>query len=156
MGAEQQRGAESLIREFRGEQDADEVAKLLAEAPEATLWSETELRKIRELSEVTALVSIAGDRISGIVMGRKVADEAEILNLAVRREERRKGEGRRLVGKLLEGYRLEEVSRVFLEVREANEPAISFYERLGFSLTGRRKDYYQGPKEDALVMERRL
>lgn len=156
MGVEPQRGAESLIREFRGEQDADEVAKLLEEAPEATLWSQTELRKIRELSEVTALVSIAGDRISGIVMGRKVADEAEILNLAVRREERRKGEGRRLVGKLLEGYQLEEVSRVFLEVREANEPAISFYERLGFNIIGRRKNYYQGPKEDALVMERRL
>ena len=156
MGAEGQPNAGSWIREFRSEEDAAEVAMLLEQAPEATLWHETDLRKVRELAGVTAFVSITGDRISGILIGRKVGEEGEILNLAVRPKERRKGEGRRLVERLLEGYRLGEVSRVFLEVRESNSGAMAFYERLGFHAVGRRKAYYQQPREDALVMERGL
>jgi len=145
-----------LIREFRGKEDAAQVASILRATPEATLWNERDLSRMRELSGVTAYVSAGDDGISGVVIGRRVADEAEILNLAVRRENRRRGEGKSLVGKLLEEYRIQEVSRVFLEVRESNTAAIAFYERLGFHPVGRRKDYYQEPKEDALVLERRL
>ena len=156
MGAERQHETGSSIREFRPGEDAGEVASILASTPEATQWSESDLLRIRELSGVRAFVSGDAQAISAIVIGRRVADEAEILNLAVRQENRRKGEGRRLVGKLLEEYRCLAVSRVFLEVRESNTGAISFYEHLGFRTVGKRKDYYQDPKEAALVMERRL
>lgn len=156
MGAKESRGTGPLIREFRGESDAERVSSLLCEAPEATLWSGSDLRKMKELSGVTALVSETNEGISGVVIGRRAADEAEILNLAVQRENRRKGEAKRLLRKLVEEYRVQGVSRVFLEVRVSNFGAIAFYERLGFRPVGRRKDYFQEPKEDALVMELRL
>src|SRR5262249_23924557 len=91
--------------------------------------------------------------ITGVVIGRRVGDEAEILNLAVRPENRRRGEGTELVRKMLEAFAGNGVSRVFLEVRESNAGAIGFYERLGFQAAGSRKDYYQNPTEAAKVME---
>jgi ribosomal-protein-alanine N-acetyltransferase len=105
---------------------------------------------------VSALVSVENGRISGVVITRRVLDEAEILNLAVRRESRCRGEGKKLVGTLLNEYVGEGITRVFLEVRESNEGAIGFYEYLGFRTVGERKDYYQEPREAALVMELRL
>lgn len=154
MGAEGQDAA--LTREFRAEEDAAEVARILSATPKATLWSEPDLWKMKELSGVMAFVSVANGGPTGIVIGRRVGDEAEILNLAVGLGSRRKGEGKRLVGKLLEEYRRLGVSRVFLEVRESNAGAICFYEQQGFRAAGRRRAYYQEPKEDALVMESRL
>ena len=44
---------------------------------------------------------------------------------------------------------------MFLEVRESNLPAISFYESLGFRKTGRREGYYQNPPEAALILEKK-
>jgi ribosomal-protein-alanine N-acetyltransferase len=156
MDAEEQAGTGSVIREFRVAEDAPEVTSLLAATPEATLWSESDLLRMRELTGVTALVAEEPGGISGIVIGRRVGNEAEVLNLAVRQEKRRKGEGKRLVGKLLDEYRRLRVSRVFLEVRESNAGAVVFYEGLGFRAVGVRKDYYQDPREPALVMELRL
>jgi len=153
MGDESQRRSGYSIRQFRPEEDAVEVARILAATPEATLWGESDLLRMRELSGVTALVCENGTVISGIAIGRMAADEAEILNLAVRQETRRRGEGKLLVGRLLEEYRRCRVSRVFLEVRESNAGAMAFYESLGFQAVGKRKDYYQDPKEAALVME---
>jgi ribosomal-protein-alanine acetyltransferase len=154
MGAEGQDG--TLTREFRAEEDAAEVTRILSATPEATLWSKQDLLKMVELSGVTAFVSVTDGGPTGIVIGRRVGDEAEILNLAVRLENRRRGEGKKLIGKLLEEYRRLGVSHVFLEVRESNASAITFYGQWGFHATGRRKGYYQEPKEDALVMELRL
>jgi ribosomal-protein-alanine N-acetyltransferase len=82
-----------------------------------------------------------------------VGEEAEILNLAVRQTERRKGAGKLLIQRLLTDYRETSVSRVFLEVRESNKGAICFYQGLGFRPVGSRKGYYPEPQEDALVME---
>lgn len=141
------------IRGFRGDQDAEAIAQVLRESPEAAGWSEQELRELHSLGGVSAFVSERGSMLSGMVAGRRVLDEAEILNLAVSRAARRKGEGRMLAMRLIDEFRTNGVSRVFLEVRESNKGAIAFYEKLGFRAVGGRKDYYQGPRESALVME---
>jgi ribosomal-protein-alanine N-acetyltransferase len=83
-----------------------------------------------------------------------VADEAELLNLAVREECRRQGEGRALLVELRRRFAESGVSRVFLEVRESNLGAIAFYERMGFRRSGRREGYYLEPQEAALVYEK--
>jgi ribosomal-protein-alanine N-acetyltransferase len=153
MSADDASSASVHIREFRGDLDARQVAEVLRESPEAARWSAGELRELDLLAGVTAFISERGGVLSGVVFGRVVLDEAEILNLAVAPASRRDGEGRRLVRRLLEDFRAKGVSRVFLEVRESNKAAIAFYGRLGFWAVGERKDYYQHPREGALVME---
>jgi ribosomal-protein-alanine N-acetyltransferase len=156
MGDESRQGEAIEVRSFHYVHDAAQAAKILREAKNATLWTETDLLLLRDLSGASAYVCARPGRVSGIVIGRRVGDEAEILNLAVRGEERRKGLGKSLMQRLLHEYGPSGVSRVFLEVRESNAGAIGFYESLGFHVIGRRKGYYQQPPEDALVMELRL
>jgi len=144
------------IREFRGDQDAQAIAEVLKESPEAAGWSERELRELYSLAGVVAYVSERRGLLLGIVVGRRVLDEAEILNLAVRRAARRQGKGRTLVVRLLDEFHRNGVTRVFLEVRASNKGAMAFYEKLGFQAVGERKDYYQDPIETAIVMESSL
>jgi [ribosomal protein S18]-alanine N-acetyltransferase len=142
-----------VIRAFSGAQDAGNVAEILREAREAASWSEEALRDMASLPGVAAFVSERRGAVSGIVVGRQVLDEAEILNLAVTQGMRRQGEGRALIGHVLQWFADRRVSRVFLEVRESNAGAIAFYRGLGFMTVGTRRDYYQDPKESATVME---
>ncbi len=153
MGSEGTARPGFVIREFDAVADAPEVAVILREAREAASWSEEALRETALLPGVAAFVSARGDFISGIVIGRQVLDEAEILNLAVRQSERRQGEGRALVQRVLQQFVERQVSRVFLEVRKSNAGAISFYRGVGFQATGVRRDYYRDPIEAATVME---
>jgi ribosomal-protein-alanine N-acetyltransferase len=153
MAAEARESQGSAVREFLAVRDAEDAARILREAKGATAWSAEDLSRMGELSGVSAYVSAGPGGITGIVIGRRVADEAEVLNLAVSQENRGKREGRALLERLLKEYTGAGVSRVFLEVRESNEGAIAFYQRWGFRVIGTRKDYYQGPMESALVME---
>jgi ribosomal-protein-alanine N-acetyltransferase len=142
-----------VIRAFDAAADAAEAAEILREAREAASWSAEALRETALLPGICAFVSERAGSVSGIVVGRQVLDEAEILNLAVRQAARRQGEGRALVRQALRRFAERQVSRVFLEVRESNTGAIAFYRGLGFQAVGVRKDYYRDPSEAAGVME---
>lgn len=80
------------------------------------------------------------------------ADEGEITNVAVSYRYRRFGIARALVQHTLLQAQAKGIRRIFLEVRSSNEPAISLYTKLGFQVKGQRKNFYQSPLEDALVM----
>ncbi len=95
----------------------------------------------------------------GFAMGRAVADEAELLTLAVDPAGRRQGLGRRLVAAFLAEARARNATRAFLEVVPDNDAAIALYRQAGFMPCGRRKGYYHPadrPALDALVMDRAL
>jgi ribosomal-protein-alanine acetyltransferase len=154
MGAEQQRKKSAFVlRDFRAE-DATAASEILREAREAASWSMQALVEFMPLPGAMALVSEREGRPTGFVLGRLVADEAEVLNLAVREEFRRQGEGQALLTELLRRFAESGVSRVFLEVRESNRAAITFYERMGFRRSGRREGYYREPQEAAIVYEK--
>ena len=154
MGAEAKSGEGAfVVREFRAE-DTAAASEILREAREAANWSSQALMEFMPLPGAMALMSERAGRPSGFVLGRLMADEAEVLNLAVREECRRQGEGRALVEELLRRFAESGVSRVFLEVRESNRGAIGFYEGMGFRQTGRREGYYREPEEAALVYEK--
>lgn len=140
------------IRVFRA-QDAGVAGEILREAPEAVSWSERALLESLGSPGNCALISERDGRATGFIIGRHVSDEGEILNLAVRENSRRHGEGRALVELLIVTFRDHGVSRVFLEVRQSNLGGIAFYERMGFRRSGVRQSYYRDPVEDALVME---
>jgi ribosomal-protein-alanine N-acetyltransferase len=101
----------------------------------------------------TALVVEQLGRVVGFIVGRQVADEWEIENIAVTGAARRCGLGSRLVGEFLDLVRSRGGKAVFLEVRESNQAARSLYEKWAFLEVGRRKMYYQDPAEDALLLK---
>ena len=84
-----------------------------------------------------------------------VVDEAHLLNFCVAPTWQRRGLGARLLNWSIETARGSGFSALLLEVRPSNENALRLYERFGFELIGRRKNYYPAPqrgREDALVM----
>ena len=95
-------------------------------------------------------------KVVGYIGSRIVLDSADITNVAVRPQYRRQGIGYDLVTRMLEQMAGLGVTSVLLEVRESNLPAQNCYARAGFTVVGRRKNYYELPKEDALLMGREL
>jgi ribosomal-protein-alanine N-acetyltransferase len=108
----------------------------------------------RELGNAWAWVAVEGGRVVGYLFGRVAADEAEILNLAVHPEHRRLGVARHLLETALGRFRSAGARTVYLEVRSANQPAMTFYRSHGFETVGKRRRYYQNPPDDAVVMAR--
>lgn len=113
-----------------------------------------------ELSRPESIMRVArrprpdatGRSLSGFVAARVNADELHINNIGVRHADRRRGLGTALLKSAIEcGLALGARSAI-LEVRAGNESAQSLYLRHGFRVVGRRRNYYQGPAEDALVM----
>jgi ribosomal-protein-alanine acetyltransferase len=133
--------------------DASALAKILDNAAEAAQWPLESYERMTRLPGALALVCETETGVTGFLIARQVADEAEVLNLAVLAEARRKGQATALLATALDQFRNSGVLRVFLEVRESNQPAIAFYTKHGFSCSGRRKAYYRNPVEDALCME---
>jgi len=136
--------------------DAAAVSEILRGSPEASQWTEWGFKELLGWRAVLALVSEEGRKVIGFIIGRQVGGEAEILNAAVIVTKRRKGEGGALLKAVIAEFRARQVSRVFLEVRESNEAGIAFYEKHGFSKTGRRVGYYRDPDEAAIVMEMKV
>ena len=87
---------------------------------------------------------------------QQVFDTADIENIAVEEDCRRKGIAKALFTALLDKGRENGVSRFFLEVRDSNLPAIRLYESFGFVEIAVRKDYYREPREDARIYSLQL
>jgi len=91
----------------------------------------------------------------GFILIRAVADEAEILTLAVRPVARRQGLGARLTRRAGNRARAIGAQRLFLEVAIDNLAAVALYDTLGFKPVGNRPRYYarpEGPAVDALIL----
>jgi ribosomal-protein-alanine N-acetyltransferase len=156
MAAETKREqAAATIRVFLPA-DAAAVTEILKGSPEASQWTEWGFKELLGWRGVLALVREDDRKVIGFIIGRQVGGEAEILNAAVIVARRRKGEGGALLKAVMDEFRARRVSRVFLEVRESNQAGIAFYEKHGFSKTGRRAGYYRDPDEAAIVMEMKL
>ena len=146
---------DSEIRRYRSN-DAEAVRRILQESPEAADWSTESLEKTSRSDGALALICEKHGEVTGFIIARQIADEAEVLNLGVRRDGRRRGEGGALLEAALGAFKALGVSRVYLEVRESNAVATTFYEKHGFRMTGRRQGYYRNPDEAAVLLERKL
>jgi ribosomal-protein-alanine N-acetyltransferase len=156
MGAETKREQAAItIRAFVSS-DAAAVAGILKESPQAADWTEVSIRDSAGWGGIVALVSEREGKVTGFLIGRQVADQAEILNLVVSPARRRRGEGGTLLKAALDEFRVRQVKYVFLEVRESNETGIAFYSQCGFSRKDIRLNYYRDPEEAAVVMEKKL
>lgn len=115
------------------------------------------------VAEFEALLASPGMFVLGnesdFVMGRVIADEAELLTIAVAPETRRKGKGQALVAAFEAEARRRGASQAFLEVAADNMAARKLYDAAGYSLAGQRKGYYHAPdgaRIDALILRKRL
>ncbi len=127
----------------------EEIERLCFSDP----WSR---RLLSELLENEAAATLAAVGEDGTVLGyagiQVVLDEGYVNNVAVRPEYRRQG----VASQLLEVFRRfgegQGLAFLTLEVRDSNQAARALYARHGFAEAGRRKNYYQHPKEDAIIM----
>jgi len=81
-----------------------------------------------------------------------VREEMQLLDLAVHPTHRGQGHGTYLLTKMIDLALLKGISRIWLEVRVSGRAARRLYERFGFAESGRRRNYYTDPPEDAIVM----
>ena len=142
-----------MIRDFT-EADAESIRQLLSAIPEAAQWLPHELGASKGNSVFR--VAEENGKVSGLLIFRIVADEAEILNLAVEAGWRRQGIASRLIEDALAACKAAGVRTIFLEVRDSNKAARNFYVQMGFTENSRRPKYYREPLEDALVLMRSI
>lgn len=117
-------------------------------------WSEELFRGALSSPHACVLLALGEDGgILGYAVVSTVLDEGNLDNIAVARSARRQGVADALLSALT-GFGRERLSRLMLEVRASNSPAIALYEKHGFHQAGLRPGYYQHPREDAVIMTR--
>lgn len=130
-------------------------AEAFAEGP-GRAWTAAEIAALAAPPTGLLLVDDPVRPASMLVL-RYVADEAEVLTLAVAPAMRNRGLGRALLDEGLAALAERGATHVFLEVGERNAPASQLYRRAGFLQSGRRAGYYGGrPAEDALLLSKAL
>ena len=117
-------------------------------------WSERSIASELENPLAHWLVALQGEAVAGYVGSQTVMGETDMMNIAVHPDFRRQGIAERLVDALVSDLKAMGSRCLTLEVRASNDPAKSLYEKLGFSLIGKRPRYYRNPREDALILRK--
>ena len=103
-----------------------------------------------------ARVLRAGERLAGYMIAWFVEDETHLANIAVAPWARRRGYAEGMLNELIREAYLRGSRMIVLEVRASNRGAIALYEKYAFTPGGIRRNYYNHPREDAIVMVRSL
>ena len=127
-----------------------QLEKICFSAP----WSENSVASELKNPLSLWLVALDGATVAGYIGSQSVEGEADMMNVAVHPDYRRKGIARELVTGLVAALADKGVHSLALEVRASNAPAIALYQQLGFVQVGRRPNYYRNPKEDALILRK--
>jgi len=145
-----------------GADELDEVMGIMTAAFDpryGEAWTRPQCAGILPMSGVTLKIARSGEgAAAGFCLFRTVAEESELLLLAVGPDHRRQGVGRKLLENFIESAGAQGAAQVHLEVRE-NNPAIQLYSAAGFSPIGRRRNYYnggEGTRFDALTFARSI
>ncbi len=140
------------VRRARADEPLDAVAALQHQSftnpwtVESMQWElrETDVARLYLLEDGSTLLAYCACWV--------IFDELHINSLAVAPEARRQGHARRLLKAVFADVTAGGVTAATLEVRRSNVAAVALYERLDFRVEGVRVDYYQHPREDALVL----
>ena len=119
----------------------------------STPWSRNMLAEELDNACSAFLVAVdANEKVVGYAGLQVVLDEGYIANIAVFPEHRRKGVAGQLLQVFMNFAEADRLAFLTLEVRASNQAAIALYANRGFEEVGRRKNYYEHPKEDAIIM----
>ncbi|MGI8931706.1 MAG: ribosomal protein S18-alanine N-acetyltransferase [Sphingomicrobium sp.] len=117
-------------------------------------WTRSQCAGILPMAGVSLTLAEENGAMVGFSLMRAVADEAELLLVAVVPGAQRRGVGARMIAHFIDDSRRRGAHRLHLEVRDGND-AVSLYRAAGFEAAGRRRDYYrgsQGDRYDALTL----
>jgi ribosomal-protein-alanine N-acetyltransferase len=134
-----------------GVADADAVDAIMSAAFDPRFgeaWTRSQCIGILAMPGVWLTLARVEERVAGFALSRAIMDEAELLLIAVDPAQRRGGIGAALLRSVMAECALRDVRRLHLEVR-ANNPAILFYGRHGFTRQGVRRDYYRSRTGEA-------
>lgn len=119
-------------------------------------FSDTQLRQMLSARYGLAIGLWEEQTLVGAALLEVLVPESELHSLAVLPGKRRQGLGAVLLKSALSVARRRGATEMFLEVRRSNQAAIALYGRAGFVSLSVRRGYYSHPREDALVMQKRL
>ena len=134
------------------EEDVAAVAALEAENFSRP-WSYDAFLKTLSDENYIVIFAKEADALLGYCVLLCTGEEADITNVCTAPEARGKGVATQMLTTLMETGTSRGVTEFFLEVREGNIPARSLYTKLGFEEIGLRKNYYEEPKENAVLMK---
>ncbi|MEI5995459.1 ribosomal protein S18-alanine N-acetyltransferase [Candidatus Enterococcus mansonii] len=140
-------------KEVATEQGADKIWHLSeASYDHGSPWSKEQFKLdlANETSEYLVLVD--KECWIGFVSYQLILDEVEITHVAIHQTYQKQGYGSELLRKAVQEFVKKDILQIFLEVRSSNVPAQRLYEKIGFKMIRRRKNYYSHPKEDGFVM----
>lgn len=121
----------------------------------STPWPEHAFLEMLNCDYAIYCVAEECGTIVGICGLRNLAGEGEITNVVVDEAYRRNGIAKMLLTRILEEGKEQGILAFTLEVRTSNKSAIGLYEKFGFKSEGIRKNFYEKPNEDALIMWKR-
>lgn len=136
------------------EDDINGIAKIEKECFSQP-WSEQSIRSEMEIDGSVFVVAKCGDTVCGYVNGRLATDEFYLNNIAVTESFRRQNIAEKLLF-ALEVNLGESAKFITLEVRKSNTIAQKLYTKCGFEIVGKRKNFYEKPSEDAILMTKKL
>ncbi|GAA4004231.1 GNAT family N-acetyltransferase [Sphingomonas humi] len=147
----------SLVLARAGGDDLDDVMAVMCAAFDKRFgeaWTRPQCAGILPMAGVSLTLARQDGRPAGFSLSRRTADEAELLLIAVHPDAARQGVGRELLKRFMADQRLAGARHLHLEVRDGN-PAVELYRHEGFTVAGRRSNYYRGTdgdRFDALTM----
>lgn len=118
-------------------------------------WSEQAFIDALNLPNAFYYVALSEGKAVGYCGAYGVLDEGDINQVAVTSSSRRQGIAKQLVSEMISDMAKNGFTSMTLEVRKSNESAIYLYESLGFKNEGVRKNFYEKPTEDAIIMWKR-
>lgn len=147
----------SLTANYRemAEKDVQAIAILEAETF-SDAWTSQGIYETFCQKQAFVTVAEVDGQIAGYCIIYHVMDEGEIARIAVGNKFRRRGIGRGLLDYACKSCKERQVERLLLDVRESNMGARTFYKAYGFAEDGIRKNFYEQPKEHAVLMSKTL
>jgi len=136
----------------------DDIPKIIAIEKEtfSDAWTAQSLCETCRQEQAFISVADAKGEVLGYCIIYHVLDEGEMVRIAVDKQFRHEGLGQALLNYTSEVCREKGVCKILLEVRESNASARRFYTHYGFKEDGIRKNFYDNPKENAVLMSKSL
>lgn len=146
----------SIIKIYNMSVEDIDKAKKLEDEQCIDILSKTSMLSDLNDQNFSYFVIKLNDDIIGYIATSHVIDTMDILSIVVSKSHQQKGIATKLLYYIFDFAKNLNINKILLEVRISNTKAISLYEKCGFKKISLRKNYYQSPTEDAIIMEKTL